>query len=158
MSAWSNPQKSIALVKKAPEASHLQYLADIKRLETELAKAEARGEWTGGIRIELSAVKEESMRTDKQRADEEAKRQEEFAARKYAIVLWTQKNADIGPQSWITDKDVVFTGDEIDLQKVRTFLVSTGYKKTIYNIGKSCLDVKVAQLNGYDPNNYYYVC
>jgi hypothetical protein len=51
MSAWSNPKKSIALVKKAPEASHLQYLADIKRLETELAKAEARGECTGGIRI-----------------------------------------------------------------------------------------------------------
>ena len=57
MAAWSNPQKSLSLVKKAPEASHLRYLADIKLLETELAKKEARGEWTGGIRIQLSAVK-----------------------------------------------------------------------------------------------------
>ena len=158
MAAWSNPQTSISLVKKAPEASYLRYLADIKLLETELAKKEAQGEWTGGIRIELSALKAESMRTDKQRADEKAKRQEEYASRKYAIVIWTQKNADIGHQSWTTDKDVVFTGEEIDLQKVRTFLNSSGYKKTIYNIGKSCLDVTVATLNGYDPNNYYYVC
>lgn len=157
MSAWSNPQTSLSLVKKAPEASHLRYLADIKLLETELAKKEAQGEWTGGIRIELSALKAESMRTDKQRADEKAKRQEEYASRKYAIVIWTQENADIGNQSWTTDKDVVFTGDEIDLQKVRMYLNSSGYKKTIYNIGKSCLDVKVATLNGYDPNNYYYI-